>query len=96
MAAKTANLEPLKGTVLVKAPGATVATPLTKDSSLIKVGSSVDATHGTVKLVTATGQGTKTQSGEFGGGAFGIQQGKHKKGLTDIVMTGKLPKACSS
>ncbi|MEA2458991.1 MAG: tripartite motif-containing protein 71 [Thermoleophilaceae bacterium] len=95
--AQSATALLVKGTVLVKAPGATTATPLTKDSSLIKVGSSVDATHGTVKLVTATGKGTNTQSGQFGGGAFGLLQSKKGHGLTDLVMRGgTLPKVCSS
>ncbi len=95
--AQSATALLVKGTVLVKAPGATTATPITKDSALIKVGSSVDATHGTVKLVTAIGKGTKTQSGQFGGGAFALQQSPKGHGLTDIVMRGgSLVKSCAA
>jgi hypothetical protein len=92
--AHTAAVSVVKGTVLVRAPGAKGFTPLTREASSIPIGSSVDATKGTVNMVTATGTGKKTQSGQFAGGAFLVKQGKGAQGLTELVMQGASFKGC--
>jgi hypothetical protein len=95
--AQTATAAAVKGTVLVKAPGAANFTPLSKNTASIPIGSSVDATKGTVKLQTATGSGARLQSGAFNGGAFTLKQTKHNKGLTELVLQGgNLTRTCST
>jgi sugar lactone lactonase YvrE len=86
--AQSATVQVLKGTVLVKAPGATSFAPLTSAASAIPMGSSVDASKGTVSMVTATGSGSKTQSGAFNGGMFQVLQKKQSHGLTELVLQG--------
>jgi hypothetical protein len=94
--AQTATAAAVKGTVLVKAPGAASFTPLSKATASIPIGSSVDATKGTVQLQTATGSGAKLQSGAFNGGAFTLKQTKRNKGLTELVLQGgNLTRTCS-
>jgi hypothetical protein len=92
--AQTAAASVVKGTVLVRAPGATKFTPLPTEAAEIPVGSTIDATKGTVKMVTATGKGTKTQSGSFGGGAFIVKQRKGTQGLTELALQGGNLKGC--
>jgi streptogramin lyase len=96
--AETATAQPIKGTVLVKAPGAKGFTPLPKGTGAIPIGSTVDATKGTIRLQTAaSASGAKLQSGNFNGGAFKLLQAKKNKGLTELVLQGpKLKRTCSS
>ena len=49
--------------------------PLT-ELDQIPSGSVIDAIHGTLEVITATGQKRKTQHGEFGGAIFKITQGR--------------------
>jgi hypothetical protein len=101
---KLTNVEPVKGTVLVAlAPGtATVAQkglkfiPLT-EARQIPMRSFLDTRRGTVRLQSATGTAAKTQQGAFASGLFQVLQARRKsaKGLTDLVLKGKL-KACVS
>jgi hypothetical protein len=78
---KTAFAEPVSGDVLVKPPGSTEFVPITEESK-IPIGSTVDTTAGTVKLITATGKHHKTQSGEFNAGIFKLSQPKRKSLVT--------------
>jgi hypothetical protein len=78
--AHTVLLAPVKGKVTVHGK------PL-KNATLVKVGTSVDTTHGTVKLTSALPSG-KTQFGTFNGSAFLVKQPKSGKGLTDLTLTG--------
>jgi streptogramin lyase len=94
--AQTATAQLLKGTVLVKAPGATTFSPLAKSATSIPIGSSVDASRGTIKVVTATGTGSATQSGAFNGGQFRLLQAPHGHGLTDLVMQGGSLNRCGA
>ena len=102
---KTANVEPVKGTVLVGIPsrGARVSqkgvkfVPLRQARS-IPIGSFLDTTKGTVALTTARDSAGKTQSGRFSAGLFQILQSRKRaaKGLTELRMKGSAAgfKAC--
>ncbi len=82
--AKTGNVAPVSGTVLVKLPGTKTFVPL---SSLrqIPFGSVIDATNGTVSVTTAL-PGGGTQTGEFFQGEFILRQGPN--GLVVAELTG--------
>jgi len=82
--AKTGNVAPVAGTVLVQLPGASRSVPL---STLQQVpfGSVIEATHGTVSVTTAE-TGGKTQTGEFFEGEFILRQGPN--GLVIAELTG--------
>lgn len=82
--ARTGNVAPVSGTVLVKLPGTTTFVPL---SSLrqIPFGSVIDATNGTVSVTTAV-PGGKTQTGQFFSGEFILRQGPN--GLVVAELTG--------
>ena len=100
---KMANVEPVKGTVLVAIPagkasvgGAARASqkglkfvPL-QEARQIPIGSFLNTRKGTVRLQNATGAATKTQQGSFADGLFQVLQSRKKrdKGLTDLVLKG--------
>ena len=56
----------------------------------IPVGSFLDTKRGTVELVSATGSGSKTQSGRFNAGLFQVLQSRKRsaKGLTELRLKG--------
>jgi hypothetical protein len=96
-----ANAEREKGTVLIKLPEGTSAAkadalglhgaaagfvPLT-EARQIPIGSTLDTTDGTVKLITAGGAGSANQPGHFNGGQFTVAQSK-KNPLTTMSMGG--------
>ena len=80
--AKTGNVAPVKGTVLVELPGTKSFVPL---SSLkqIPFGTVIEATNGTVSVTTANPNGT-TQTGQFFGGQFILTQGKNGQVLAKL------------
>jgi hypothetical protein len=82
--AKTGNVAPVSGAVLVKVPGTSKFVPL---SSLQQVpfGSVIEATNGTVSVTTAL-PGGKTQTGEFFSGEFILRQGAN--GVVVAELTG--------
>jgi sugar lactone lactonase YvrE len=79
------------GTVLVKAPGSGQFKPLDTTAAL-PIGSTIDATKGSVGLSLATGATgvAATQSGTFSKGQFTLLQSKSKKnrGLTEMRLAG--------
>ncbi len=79
------NAKPVSGKVFVVIKGKLV--PLTSTTQ-IPSGAEVDALHGTVSLTSATGQGRKTQTGQFGGAVFKVTQEKagKNKGLTTLAL----------
>ncbi len=89
---KTGNAEPAAGTVRVKLPGSGGFVDLA-DAQQLPVGTTFDATKGTVKLSTAAGG--KTQSGQFSGGQFVFQQTK-KNPLTTLSMAGGGLSGCNT
>src|SRR4051794_40686358 len=77
------------GTVLVKAPGSKTFKPLDPTAS-IPIGSTMDATHGTVGLSFAVNGAGAIQKGTFSKGRFTMHQSKSKKdkGLTEMKLAG--------
>jgi hypothetical protein len=73
--ASTADLTPVSGTVLIRLPGATSFTPLTNAIN-IPLGSTINATNGTVSLTVALPDGA-TETGQFYGGEFVLTQSKN-------------------
>jgi IPT/TIG domain len=82
--AKTGNVAPVSGTVLVKVPGTSKFVPLSTLQQ-IPFGSIVEATHGTVSVTTAE-PGGKTQTGQFFEGEFILRQGSN--GIVIAELTG--------
>jgi hypothetical protein len=80
---KTVAVEWVSGTVLVRAPRAGAAVPLA-GRTVIPVGSTVDVTHGKVRLTTAKEAHGSTQFGLFDGGAFVVTQ--QRSALTDLTL----------
>ena len=99
---KTVNASPVSGVVFIKPPpgkslsGAGDSAALSKgqgfvpltEARSIPTGSEVDALHGSLKIVTATGHVGKTQNATLAGGVFKITQSRSKitKGLTNLTL----------
>jgi len=94
---RTVNVATVKGTVLLgtRSGGRVRYVPLDQ-ARQIGVGSFLDTKRGTVRLVTATGSGTKTQFGDFSLGIFKVTQSKKKsaKGLSELPLQGGSFKGC--
>jgi hypothetical protein len=86
--ARTANVAPVTGTVLVKQPGKRSFIRLTA-ANQIPIGSQLDTTKGSVRLTSAAGAG-KTQSGVFRGGLFKLGQKKAARPITELRLAAKL------
>ncbi len=81
----TFNIAPVSGLVLIKVNGKFV--PLT-GLDQIPSGSQVDASHGSLELITSTGQKGKTQHGTFGGAIFKPTQKRSgpSRGLATLTL----------
>ena len=79
------GVQKVSGKVLVKQPGGKFV-PLTGPTE-IKVGSVVDTTHGTIKLIAGLGGG-KTNSANFNDGLFKIQQSHARNAYMTLVLQG--------
>ena len=79
------GVQKVAGKVLVKQPGGKFV-PLTGPTE-IKVGSIVDTTHGTIKLIAGLGGG-KTNSANFNDGLFQIQQSHARNAYMVLVLQG--------
>jgi hypothetical protein len=84
---ETVGAAPSSGTIAVRSPGQDDFVPL-EDGAPIPVGSTVDARRGSVKVVTALGEGNATQSATFRGAIFQVRQKRSGSGMTDIVLRG--------
>ena len=82
--ARTGNVAPVSGKVLVKVPGSKQFVPL-QTLRQIPFGSVIDATNGTVSVTTAL-PGGKTQTGQFFAGEFILRQ--ERNGLVVAELTG--------
>jgi hypothetical protein len=78
---------PVKGRVMVRVPHAPRFVVLTT-RQVIPVGSAVDTTKGSVKLLTASDVAGRLQSGLFNGGAFTVTQARSSQ--TDLTLVGGL------
>jgi hypothetical protein len=92
---KSVNVEPVSGVVLVKLPtGSQLTLGLAKgvgfsalgEPRQIPVGSTLDTSKGTARVITATASRGKLQTGEFTAGIFKILQARKQRGLTDLVI----------
>ena len=91
---KAVNVATVKGEVFVRLPGRSSSAraaqkgrgfiPL-REARQIPVGSLLDTTAGTVRLVSAAGRGRK-QQGDFNGGFFTALQSRRGRGLTELRM----------
>jgi hypothetical protein len=89
---------PVSGKVLVKPPASKTSAFLPLTAGLLPVGSELDTTAGVVALTTATAVSGKLQSGEFGGGIFGVLQPRDGGGLTELAIldTRSAHEACAT
>ena len=102
------NVAAVRGTVLIGIPagaasrGRAVASqkgvtfvPL-EEARQVPVGSFLDTERGTVELVSATGSGSRTQSGKFSSGLFQVLQSRNRsaKGLTELRLKGSSFNRC--
>lgn len=90
--AKTAEAEPVSGTVLVKAPGTGFFVPL-KQAGLIPVGSTIDTRKGVVRLTTTRGTAGGTQSARFDSGIFTVAQKAARSAITELRLVSSF-RAC--
>jgi hypothetical protein len=101
--ARTAMLETVSGTVLVKAPGAAAFVPLGTLTS-VPLGTTVDTTAGTVQLTAAADRRGHVQTGRFYEGVFRLTQttassrlqGGRKVGITVLTLAGAPPSGCGA
>jgi hypothetical protein len=80
----SADLTPVSGAVLIRLPDAATFTPLSTAIN-IPLGSTIDATNGTVSLTVALPNGA-SQTGQFYGGEFVLTQSKN--GMTIATLAG--------
>jgi hypothetical protein len=81
----TFAVRPISGTVKVKKLGAKSYKRLAARAT-IKMGSSIDATRGTVKVITARNAKGETQAGTFYDGAFVVTQARAAKAVTELQL----------
>ena len=96
------NIQAASGRVLVAIPSAAARAAGARASQKgltfvplaqarqVPVGSFLDTRRGTVQMVSATGTGTRTQSGKFSQGLFQVLQARSRraKGLTELRLKG--------
>jgi DNA-binding beta-propeller fold protein YncE len=82
--AKTGNVAPVAGTVSVRLPGSKAFVPLSTLTQ-IPFGTTIEATHGKVK-VTAAEPGGRTETGVYFGGQFKLTQ--ERNGTVVATLTG--------
>jgi len=83
---RTVVVRMVRGRISVKRPGQRRSQRL-RGKRMIPVGSTIDASHGRVKLITATCRRHRTQSGVFYDGAFVVRQDP-VTAVTDLALTG--------
>jgi hypothetical protein len=88
---RSATIAATSGTVLVELAGTGVYLPLTA-ASTVPVGTTIDATRGSLKLTNVRDHSGKMQTGSFRGGEFTVRQTRGRKPLTTLTLTA--PLAC--
>jgi virginiamycin B lyase len=89
---KSATVAAASGEILVQLPGSGTYLPLSA-ASTVPVGTTIDATRGTLKLTNIKNSTGKLQTGRFWGGVFSFRQTRGKQGTT--VLTLAAPLSCS-
>jgi sugar lactone lactonase YvrE len=90
---KTVNVQVVSGVVRVSAPARSARTlgfDVLTGGRQIPVGSQVDTTRGRVRMVTAGPKAGATQTADFYDGLFKVSQRARDRGLTKLLLTGKL------
>jgi hypothetical protein len=85
---RTAIVNTVSGTVLVKDKGERRFSRLPRSLTAVRMGAVLDATDGHVRLRTAAGAGKPLNYGVFWDGAFRISQAKRPGGLTTLSLVG--------
>jgi len=88
--ARTVVLAPLGGKVLIDVPGTSTGFVRLSSRRAVPVGTSVDTTNGRVSLTSANPPPGGTQSGQFFGGIFEVEQRPTDSGLVDLVIRDSL------
>ena len=83
---QTATIEAISGNVLVELKGSSTFIPLAA-ASTVPVGTTIDATAGTVRLTNLRERGGKLQAATFWGGAFTVGQSRRKHAPTVLALT---------
>ena len=91
MLGKSATIAATSGEILVQLPGTGIYLPLSA-ASTVPVGTTIDATRGTLKLTNIKNSSGKLQTGSFWGGAFTFRQTRGKQATT--VLTLAAPMSC--
>jgi hypothetical protein len=81
--AKTVNLSPVSGKVLVEPPATSRFVAL-GGARQVPVGTSVDTSAGVVRLTAATGTPARFDAGDFQAGTFQIRQDPAEPGVTEL------------
>jgi hypothetical protein len=84
---ETVIVQPGRGTVLVRRPGASRFRRLA-GAALLPSGTVVDARRGRIRLTTALGEVGTFQAGRFWGSRFQIRQSAAGKGMTSLLLRG--------
>ncbi len=83
------NVDPIEGIVKVKCPrqhgSSRIAVP-----TQVPLACQIDANHGTAKVTTSKGSGAGTQSADFWGGAFGLDQDAAHNWDDELHLAGRL------
>jgi hypothetical protein len=99
----TAVVQPVSGVVLIELPGSHIFIPLDSAAN-VPFGTIIDASRGTVQLISAADTSGRTQTGQFYGGAFRLGQtsarspfrGGRSVGITILSLVGRLPTGCAA
>src|SRR4051812_34750865 len=93
---RTAVVNTVGGTVLVKDRGARRFTRLPRAATLVRMGAILDAKNGRVRVRTDAGQGRPLNDGVFWQGAFRLSQAQRVGGLTQLTLTGESFRGCGT
>jgi hypothetical protein len=95
---KTVNIERVGGVVRFLAPSRSTRSPgfeVLTGARQIPVGSQIDTTRGRIRLTSATSRPGATQTADFYDGRFKVGQTIKGGGLTELALTGRVPR-CKS
>ena len=93
---RTAIVNTVSGTVLVKDKGERRFSRLSRSLTAVRMGAVLDATDGHVRLRTAAGPGKPLNYGVFWDGVFRISQVKRPGGLTTLSLVGGNVRQCGA
>jgi hypothetical protein len=91
--ARTVVLAPVSGRVFIRPPGISAVYVRLTRARAVPVGTVVDATVGRLSLTSASPPAGYTQTGQFFGGVFGIQQPRAAGGLVNLAIRDNFSRA---